>query len=133
MGVRLLARSGRTPAAERMLTRSWVAAPGRTLARAWMALTPKSDATARLRQAERLHGLLHDSEEGRLALAEAELAAGRWADARAHLAGLSMANTRYCMLMAYLEAASGNEAVARDWFEKSLVEPSAAVPLLPAA
>ena len=132
MGVRLLARSGRTPAAERMLTRSWAAAPGRTLARAWMALTPKSDATARLRQAERLHGLLRDSEEGRLALAEAELAAGRWADARGHLAGLNTGNTRYCMLMAYLEAASGNETAARDWFEKSLVEP-AAVPLLPAA
>ncbi len=133
MGVRLLARSGRTPAAERMLTRSWAAAPGRTLARAWMALTPKSDATARLRQAERLHGLLRDSEEGRLALAEAELAAGRWADARGHLAGLNTGNTRYCMLMAYLEAASGNETAARDWFEKSLVEPAAAVPLLPAA
>jgi HemY protein len=132
LGVRLLARSGRTPAAERMLTRSWTAAPGRTLARAWMALAPKTDTTARLRQAERLNGLLRDSEEGRLALAEAELAAGRWAEARAHLSGLiatkpdGAANPRYCTLMAYLEAASGNEDAARDWFEKSLSEPAAA-------
>jgi HemY protein len=132
LGVRLLARSGRTPAAERMLTRSWAAAPGRTLARSWMALAPKTDTTARLRQAERLNGLLRDSEEGALALAEAELAAGRWAEARAHLMGLisanpdCAANPRYCTLMAYLEAASGNEAAARDWFEKSLSEPAAA-------
>jgi HemY protein len=130
LGVRLLTRSGRTPAAERMLTRSWAAKPGRSLARAWMTLAPKTDTTARLRQAERLNGLLHDSEEGRLALAEAELAAGRWAEARGHLTGLiaakpgGAANTRYCSLMAYLEAASGNEAAARDWFEKSLREPT---------
>jgi uncharacterized membrane-anchored protein len=93
-----------------------------------MTLAPKTDTTARLRQAERLNGLLHDSEEGRLALAEAELAAGRWAEARGHLTGLIAAkpggatNTRYCSLMAYLEAASGNETAARDWFEKSLSE-----------
>jgi HemY protein len=120
----LLARAGRAPAAERILGRSWDAAPDSALARAWMALAPAGDATAQLRQAERLHGLDRENSEGRLALAEAELAAGRWAEARGHLAGLSyLASRRYCRLMAYLESASGDAAAARTWFEKSLAAP----------
>ncbi|MDB5396573.1 MAG: hypothetical protein JWM91_4079 [Rhodospirillales bacterium] len=124
LAARLLARSGRTPAAERVLTRSWARAPDVELARAWLALAPKSDITARLKQAERLVALDRDNAEGRLALAEAELATGRWAEARAHLSGLAPAtqSERFCRLMAYLESASGNEAAARDWFERSLAE-----------
>jgi uncharacterized membrane-anchored protein len=98
---------------------------------------PKSDTTARLRQADRLLGLDRASEEGRLAMAEAELALGRWAEARSHLSALSLttqASPRYCHLMAYLEGASGNEASARGWFEKTLGadEPAPAL-LSPAA
>jgi HemY protein len=135
---RLLARSGRTPAAERILSRSWSAAPNTELARSWLALAPRSDVTARLKQAERLVALDRDNDEGRLALAEAELATGRWAEARAHLSGLAAATEggeRFCRLMAYLESAAGNEAAARDWFEKSLATPdiTPAPALLPAA
>jgi HemY protein len=138
LAVRLLARSGRIPAAERILTRSWTAAPDADLARAWLALAPKTDVTARLKQAERLVSLDRDSDQGRLALAEAELATGRWAEARSHLSGLGLAaqgGERFCRLMAYLESASGNEAAARDWFEKSLAVPGVtpAQALLPAA
>ena len=63
-----------------------------------------------------------DSDEGQLAVAEAELAGGRWAEARSHLSALrrSQASARYCRLMAYLESASGNETAARGWFEKAL-------------
>ena len=123
LAARLLARSGRVPAAERILASGWSAAPDAELARAWLALTPKADTTARLRQAERLLALDRFSDEGRLALAEAELAGARWAEARAHLSALSLAAQampRYCHLMAYLESASGNEAAARGWFEKTL-------------
>jgi HemY protein len=119
----LLAQSGRTPAAERVLTKSWAAKADVALARAWMALAPKTDVTARLRQAERLMALDKSSDEGRLALAEAELASGRWAEARAHLSATGPSvqdGSRFCHLMAYLESASGNEAAARGWFEKSL-------------
>jgi HemY protein len=124
MAARLLVRSGRAPAAERMLTASWSAAADPAIARAWMGLAPAGDTTARLRQAERLHGLDKANTEGRLALAEAELAAGRWAEARSHLAQLSDQTTRrYFRLMAYLESASGNAAGARAWFEKSLAAP----------
>jgi HemY protein len=119
----LLTRSGRTPAAERILAHSWSSAPTSELARTWLALAPKGDVTARLKQAERLVALDRDKDQGRLALAEAELATGRWAEARSHLSGLSLptqASERFCRLMAYLESAAGNEAAARDWFEKSL-------------
>jgi HemY protein len=139
VAARLLARSGRTPAAERILTRSWTSAPDVELARAWLGLVPKGDVTARLKQAERLMALNRDSDEGRLALAEAELATGRWAEARTHLSGLGSpllrGSERFCRLMAYLESASGNEAAARDWFEKSLATPDAvpAPALQPAA
>jgi uncharacterized membrane-anchored protein len=138
LAARLLARSGRTPAAERILARSWSAAPDADLARAWLALAPKTDVTARLKQAERLVSLDRASDEGRLALAEAELATGRWAEARSHLAALGLAaqgGERFCRLMAYLESASGNEAAARDWFDKSLAVPgiAPAQAMLPAA
>ena len=126
LGVRLLARAGRIPAAERMVTQSWSVAPSKTLARAWMALAPAGDVTARLKQAERLYALDRENVEGRLALAEAELAAGRWSEARAHLAALSdlpagaVGTRRYARLMAYLESASGHEEAAQGWFDKSL-------------
>ena len=121
MTARLLVRSRRVPAAERVLERSWAANPDPALAAAWMALAPVSDTAARLRQAERLHALDRDSAEGRLAVAEAELAAGRWAEARSHLTAFQgLVTRRYCRLMAYLESAAGNEAAAREWFEKSL-------------
>jgi HemY protein len=126
LGIRLLVRAGRIPAAERMVMQSWSVAPSTTLARAWMALAPAGDVAARLKQAERLHALDRDNVEGRLALAEAELAAGRWGEARAHLAALSdlppgaIGTRRYARLMAYLESASGHEAAAKDWFDKSL-------------
>jgi HemY protein len=123
LAARLLARAGRTPAAERILTRAWTAAPDAELARVWLALAPKADVTARLRQAERLLALDRASDEGHLAMAEAELATARWAEARAHLSAVGLAaqaSPRYCHLMAFLESASGNEAAARGWFEKTL-------------
>lgn len=121
----LLARAGRIPAAERVLERAWAAAPDSALARAWMGLAPAGDVTARLRQAERLYAANRNSAEGRLTLAEAELAAGRWAEARAHLSALSSlpVTRRYCRLMAYLESASGNNDAARSWFDKSIAAP----------
>jgi HemY protein len=121
LGARLLARSGRIPAAERMLTQSWGLSPDPALARAWMSLAPLGDVTARLRQAERLYVLDRDAIEGRLTLAEAQLATGRWAEARAQLTGFSVPDdARFCRAMAYLESASGNEQAAQDWFDRSL-------------
>ena len=128
IAARLLARSGRIPAAERILGRSWAVAADTALARAWLSLAPRGDVTARLKQAERLVALDRGNDDGRLALAEAELAVGRWAEARAHLSALAEATRggeRFCRLMAYLESAAGNEAAARDWFEKSLAMPEA--------
>jgi HemY protein len=133
LSARLLARSGRIPAAERILTRSWSAAPDAELAQAWLALAPKADITARQRQAERLLALDRASDEGHLALAEAELAGARWAEARAHLSSVSLSaqsTARFSHLMAYLESASGNEAAARGWFEKTLISDEAAPQLL---
>ena len=139
MAAGLYAQSGRVPAAERVISRTWAAVSDARLARSWMALVPKADSTLRVRQAERLVSLNRDSDEARLALAEAELAAGRWAEARAHLGRLSLmaqSGSRFCQTMAYLEAASANEAAAHDWFEKSLEAgdgPPRPAALLPAA
>jgi HemY protein len=138
LSARLLARSGRIPAAERILTAAWAVAPDVKLAQSWLALAPKADVTARLRQAERLLALDRSSDEGHLAVAEAELAGSRWAEARAHLSAVSLSaqsSARYCHLMAYLESASGSEAAARGWFEKTLSadDPPAQALLSPAA
>jgi HemY protein len=139
LAARLYAQAGRAPAAERVLARTWTVAPDARLARGWMALVPKADTTQRVRQAERLVALNRDSDQARMALAEAELSAGRWAEARAHLGRLGLQaqlSGRFCQLMAYLEAASANEAAAHDWFEKSLDAPDGPSPrpvLLPAA
>lgn len=121
IAARQLARSGRVPAAERLLGETWAVNPTPAMAKAWIDLAPRSDTTQRLRQAERLHALNRESIEGRLALAEVEMASGRWADARSHLSGVAYpADPRYCDLMAYLENATGNEAAARSWLERSL-------------
>jgi HemY protein len=133
----LLVKSGRASAAEKILTRAWQLSPTQAVAAAWMALVPKGDPTATLRQAERLHALGRELPEGRLALAEAQLAQGRWAEARAQLAAVAAGGhadgTRYPRLMAYLESASGHQENAREWFEKSLaVEPLGEPLALPA-
>jgi HemY protein len=126
LGARLLAKSGRIQAAERMLAESWVVVHDPILSRAWMALSPAGDVTARLRQAERLVALDRDSVEGRLILAEVQLATGRWAEARGNLGnsqgliGGSASSRRHSRLMALLESAAGNETAAQSWFEKSL-------------
>jgi HemY protein len=126
LGARILARSGRIPAAERMLSESWKVAPDPALSRAWLALSPKGDINARLRQAERLYALDRDSVEGRLCLAETELATARWGEARKHLVLMpdmekdGAISRRHSRLMAFLESAAGNEAAAQSWFEKSL-------------
>jgi HemY protein len=135
LAARLMARSGRIPAAERILSETWAVAPSAALAHAWIRLAPKGDVTQRLRQAERLHALDRNDFEGRLALAEVEMASGRWAEARTHLAAVvHPGDARYCHLMAYLESASGNEAAARSWLERSLAADEAeARPLLPTA
>jgi HemY protein len=121
LAARLLARSGRTPAAERILSEAWAIASSAALAHAWIGLAPKGDLTQRLRQAERLHAFDRDNVHARLALAEVEMASGRWAEARTHLSTIAHpGNPVYCHLMAYLESASGNEAAARGWIERSL-------------
>jgi HemY protein len=134
LAARLLVKAGRASAAERVLTRTWSLAPTPSMAAEWVALAPPGDVTARLRQAERLHALDRDLPEGRLALAKAQLAAGRWAEARAQLAAIGPgAGSRYFQLMAYLEAASGNQTTAQSWFEKSLAgDPAGQTLALPA-
>lgn len=135
LAARLMARSGRIPAAERILSETWAVAPSAALAHAWIKLAPKGDVTQRLRQAERLHALDRTNIEGRLALAEVEMASGRWAEARTHLSAVAHpGDARYCHLMAYLESASGNESAARGWLERSLAADEAeARPSLPTA
>ena len=130
LAARLLARGGRIPAAERVLSRSWALAPNVSIARVWMSLSPADDHAAAIRQSERLIALDRDSAEGRLAIAEVALAAGRWAEARVHLMALQgLTGERYCRLMAFLESGSGNPDAARGWFEKSLAAPISAPPV----
>ncbi len=142
LAARLLARSGRVPAAERILARSWAEGATEALADAWIALAPRGDATQRLRQAEKLHALDRSNVEGRLALAEAEIACGRWAEARAQLSAPDMpGDRRVCRLMSSLESAAGNQAAALSWYERSLdaaprvpvTAPTMALPVAPAA
>jgi HemY protein len=130
LAARMLLKSGKANVAERILTKTWPTAPTPSMAAAWMALAPHGDVTARLKQAERLHALDREIPEGRFALATAQLAAGRWAEARAQLTAIGHSGgARYFQLMAYLDAASGNQETAQAWLEKSLINEPGSLPL----
>jgi len=110
-------RLGRTHEAERILERAWTASPHPELSRLYLTLNPEATPAERLKLLQRLTGGQPQHLETRLALAEAALAAGLWAEARHALEPLERdpADARVALGAALLAEGERNdhEAAAR--------------------
>lgn len=119
---RLLAETGETRRAARILETAWIAYPHPDLAEAYAHLRLSDSARDRLARVRKLVSLRSGDAEGALALARAALDAREFAEARAALAPLLPTPTqRVAMLMAELEELEhGDEGRAREWVGRAV-------------
>ena len=119
---RLLAESGQTRKAARVIDTAWRASPHPALARAYAELRSGESARERLKRIEALAGRVPNHIEGALAVARAALGAQEFAKARAALAPyLEKPTRRVALLMAELERAERNdEGRAREWLARAV-------------
>jgi HemY protein len=119
---RLLAESGDTRRAARVIDKAWRAQPHPDLADAYMHLHGGASARDRLNRIEQLAGKAPDDPESGLALARAALDAQEFAKARQALAPLKDQPTRrVCLLMAELEEREHADlGRARQWMARAL-------------
>jgi len=114
----LMAKSGKTRPATRIIHNAWARRPHPDLARIYGALERTADPLKRFGRFERLFEFNPGHRESHIALAEAALAAKLWGTARNHLerAAGDDAPARVCRMMAELEEAEhGDGAAARKW------------------
>jgi len=115
-------RLGRTHEAERLLERAWTVAPHPELARVYLGLNPAATPAERYKLLQRLTGGAAQHVESRLALAEAAIAAGLWAEARRELEPLEQApdDARVALAAALLaESEAGDLEAGRRWRERA--------------
>ncbi|HEX3938246.1 MAG TPA: heme biosynthesis HemY N-terminal domain-containing protein [Xanthobacteraceae bacterium] len=119
---RLLAESGQTRKARRVIDAAWRANPHPALAKAYAELRSGESARERLKRIETLAGKVPSHVEGALAVARAALGAQEFAKARAALAPyLEKPTKRIALLMAALERAERNdEGRAREWLARAV-------------
>ncbi|UUX48521.1 heme biosynthesis protein HemY [Nisaea acidiphila] len=118
---------GRTRKAQKLLEEGWKEAPHPSFARLYADLWPEDDLGQRLKRVEKLVGERPASTVGRIAFAEAAVAAENWSAARAALDGIPPAerSAGIYRLQAYLaQAEDGNATEARAMLERA----SAAAP-----
>jgi HemY protein len=121
----LLQKRGKTRRAARLIEQSWARAPHPDLAKAYLALAPSADPLARVLRLQKLAAYRPGDPEGRLAVAEAALAARLWGQARHELEALSAAagpnpQARACRLWAQLEEAEhGDVKAAHAWLARA--------------
>lgn len=123
-------RAGNLWKAAETIEKAWTASPHPDLVPAYAEARKGRDPDAEDIRADAkwLKGLAdfnRDHIESRLLRAQQDLALGRHKPARKHLAGLAegYATARVCKLMADIEAADGNEDLARDWLSKTVTAP----------
>lgn len=117
---RSLAQAGDTKKARKILAAAWARSPHPDLASALWSLVPNETPAERLEHTRKLIAGAPQARESRLALAEAAIAAGALADARAALDALASEPTqRVCTLQALLARAEGDEAQAWDWLARA--------------
>jgi HemY protein len=119
---RLLAESGQTRKAGRVIDAAWRAHPHPALAKAYAELRSGESARERLKRIEALAGKVPGHIEGALAVARAALSAQEFAKTRAALAPyLEKPTKRIALLMAELERAERNdEGRAREWLARAV-------------
>ncbi len=127
MAARLAASAGQARKAAKTLERAWRETPHPELAATWLALWPGDDAARRLRRFRRFEEAQPEHRECRLALADLQVAARRFDQARQELDPLiaaaesqnALPESRICRLMANLEEAeNGQSEIVRDWLVK---------------
>lgn len=123
-------RAGNLWKAAETIEKAWTASPHPDLVPAYAEARKGRDPETEDIKADAkwLKGLAdfnRDHIESRLLRAAQDLALGRTKPARKHLAGLAegYATARVCKLMADIEAADGNEDLARDWLSKTVIAP----------
>lgn len=124
---RLLARTGHEARARKLIEKTWSKAPHRLLAETYRDIVPVTeDTAARVGRFEKLLRAQPDHPESLVALAEQEMEAERWDDARSHLmkAEAKGASRRIYRLLAELEVRQKNDSdAARDWLMKAQAAP----------
>ncbi len=122
----LLAKSGKTRAAAKVIEAAWRLAPHGELAAAYAALGAGESALERVKRLERLHALNADHPESHLALAQAALEAELWGAARNHLlaaADRQPSQRVYRLLAAAEERESGSAEAVRNWLMSAASAP----------
>lgn len=125
---RLLAGSGKTKNAIRLLEKAWAQAPHTALAQAFLEIAPAGEsALDRMQRLDRLYRAQPEATAMLPVLGEAALAAKLWGSARGHLTkALSAApSRRIYRLLAELETGEHDDAVAaRNWLTKAEEAPN---------
>ncbi|MFQ5783969.1 MAG: heme biosynthesis protein HemY [Alphaproteobacteria bacterium] len=126
LAARLLIGTGKRRAAARLIEEGWTVAPHPELAAAHAALAPDERPMQRLKRLEGLVARKPGHPEGRIALAEAALAAEVWGAARRELEAVAdeRPTQRVFGLLATLEEGeNGDEAAARAWLWRATSAP----------
>lgn len=129
----LLIASGKHRKAAGVIEEAWRFAPDATLAEVYYAARECHDALHKVQAVQRLAKEKPESEESRLAVAEAALEARLWGEARSNLEAIAGedASPRVCRLMAILEEAEhGDLYKSRVWLMRAIGE-SPEEPTLP--
>jgi HemY protein len=116
--------------AGKVIERSWPRHPSAELAALYRKAAPAAKPLEQVKRYTKLAALNPKHRESHLALAEANLEAELWGEARRHLSelitleGEDPPRAQVCRLMARLEEAEGgNTAAARRWLERAAVAP----------
>ncbi|WP_420402258.1 heme biosynthesis protein HemY [Nisaea sp.] len=118
---------GRTKKAQKLLEDAWQLAPNPSFAKLYADLWPEDAPAQRFKHIRKLVGMASETTAGRIALAEAAIAAELWGEARAALDEVPAAERRASVfrLLAYLaQAERGDAGEARALLERA----SAAAP-----
>jgi HemY protein len=120
---RVLASTGQTPRAAKVLQRTWKAAPHPDLAVAYAYARPGDSPSDRLERVRQLSKLTPGNPEGLLAIANTAIESRDWTTARTALEPLldKDLSQRVCMLMARIEGeGAGNAGKVREWLARAV-------------
>ena len=126
MAARSHIAQGRSKYAVRLLKKAWQAHPHPELAAAFAEIEPNESADARLKRFRQLTALRPDHRETKLLLAELNLAAEDFPEARRSMGDLAEtdADTRVLAITAAIERGEGaSDAVVRGWLARALTAP----------
>ena len=126
MAARSHVAKGRKKYAVRILKKAWQAQPHPDLASAFAEIEPEETAQARLKRFRQLSSMNPDHRETRLLLAELNLAAEDFPEARRALGPLAETepDTRVLAITAAIERGEGaSDAVVRGWLARALTAP----------